>query len=376
MTFDITTMILLGFSAPLASGIVCLIIIATYIKSHADLQENTIAHVLFYELAACVCCWGGLILFLLFPTLYQKIECLFFAAVLYAQVFTYRFIFLHTRTRKEDNFSRWNYILPLIPVVLMLICSVIYTPEDRMYIRTTQPPIEGRLALYTLMVYLVPALFLVYNIYYSIGSLFKISRYSRAVREYSADEGHSSQGWLRLLIVIALSSLPLAMISSIMGLGVFFSSVLTLVGILAIIGKDIILTYNTITHNYVLISTNTPDETVHEDGSTKLPIDKAAFEQYIQVHKPYLNPSLRITELAQTLRVNRTYLSAFINTEYKMNFSSYINHLRLNELYKLQNDPSLSELTRTELIEKAGFSNYRGYLRSVNNENEQFRKRF
>ncbi|MEG1649107.1 MAG: AraC family transcriptional regulator, partial [Rikenellaceae bacterium] len=98
------------------------------------------------------------------------------------------------------------------------------------------------------------------------------------------------------------------------------------------------------------------------------PIDRTVFERHIHTHKPYLNPSLRITDLAQELGTNRTYLSVFINTEYGVNFSRYINRLRLNELDRLRRTPSLSELTRTELIDRAGFSNYQGYVRSLKNE--------
>ncbi|MEG1842519.1 MAG: AraC family transcriptional regulator [Alistipes sp.] len=368
MTFDTSIMMLLGFTAPFVSGVVCLIIIAAYIKHHSDLQTNKIAGVLFIELTACVMCWASLICFLIFPQVYKQIEFLFFAAILYAQVFTFRFIFLHTRTVAEDSFSRWNYLLPLIPMLLMLVCSLVYSYEDRMFIRFEQPPIKGRIALYTSMVYLVPLLFLIYNIYYSFRSLFKISRYSRLVKEYSADEGHSSQRWLYLLIVIALSSLPLAIISSVMGVGVFFSSLLTVIGILAIVGKDIVLTYNTITYNYVLISIDKSGEITDDEVAIKSPIDRTVFERHIHTHKPYLNPSLRITDLAQELGTNRTYLSVFINTEYGTNFSRYINRLRLNELDRLRRTPSLSELTRTELIDRAGFSNYQGYVRSLKNE--------
>ncbi|MCS3102171.1 hypothetical protein NXW38_25100 [Bacteroides ovatus] len=65
------------------------------------------------------------------------------------------------------------------------------------------------------------------------------------------------------------------------------------------------------------------------------------FEKYIYEHRPYLNPDLRITDLMQAFHTNRTYISRFINREYGMNFSRYINMLRLREMEALRNDLTL-----------------------------------
>ncbi len=63
------------------------------------------------------------------------------------------------------------------------------------------------------------------------------------------------------------------------------------------------------------------------------------------------------------LNTNRTYLSNFINREYGMNFSRWINRLRLQELERIRFDPTCRKLSGMELVVQAGVSNYRAYAR-------------
>lgn len=366
--------ILFAFTAPLTSGVVCLIIIAVFQAQSKDRQSKQIARVLIGELAVCVFCWFSLICFIIAPQIYKVMESLFMLSILYAQVLTYRIIFLHTRIESNAPFSRWHYLLPLIPVAAMLVCSLVFSIDQRMTIRFERPAIAGEFAAYTLMVYLVPIFFFGYNLYYSIRSLVKIARYNRVVKNYSADEGRYSTGWLRLLVFIALSSLPLAMIPSVMGVSFFFNSLLTLVGMSAIVFKDVVLTYNTIARNYVLVySENDEVEEAIDPAEAQADrkVNKEQFERYMRLKKPYLNSELRITDLAHELHTNRTYLSAFINQEYDMNFSRQINIRRLEELKKMSADPQFAHMNGRDLVINVGFSNYRGYLRFKNEEDKR-----
>ena len=105
-------------------------------------------------------------------------------------------------------------------------------------------------------------------------------------------------------------------------------------------------------------------------NSGKYSIDRKLFERYIQEGKPYLNPKLKITDMCRQLGTNRSYLSTFINREYGMNFSRYINRLRLEELERLRTDPAQKGVKAMELIQHAGFNSYRSYLRTKKMEDE------
>ncbi len=127
-----------------------------------------------------------------------------------------------------------------------------------------------------------------------------------------------------------------------------------------IIVQLILLCYNIVAENYTVIPPWRPEEE-HAEKIRK--IRRTRLEKYMSTRKPYLNTKLHIADVAAGLNTNRTYLSNFINREYGMNFSRWINRLRLQELERIRFDPACRELSGMELVVQAGFSNYRAYAR-------------
>lgn len=132
------------------------------------------------------------------------------------------------------------------------------------------------------------------------------------------------------------------------------------------------LCYNIFTENFPplkIISDITPD---NEEDYLQV-IDKKKFEKYVKEKRPHLNSHLKITDFARDVGTNRTYLSRYINENYGMNFSTYINRLRLAEMKELKSSPAYKGLSDTELIYIAGFKSYNSYqktLEKLNNETE------
>ncbi len=121
------------------------------------------------------------------------------------------------------------------------------------------------------------------------------------------------------------------------------------------------LCYNMLDKNYLIVQ---PEALKVEDMPPNLPaLDRKRLERYLREKKPYLDPKLRITDLAAGLSTNRSYLSAFINKEYGMNFCRLINRCRLMALDRLRVSPANAGKTNMELVLMAGFSGYRNYLR-------------
>jgi AraC-like DNA-binding protein len=61
--------------------------------------------------------------------------------------------------------------------------------------------------------------------------------------------------------------------------------------------------------------------------------------EVMEKQKPYLNPTLTITELAVQIDTNQKYLSVVINDCFHKNFFAFINEFRVNEAIKLLNTP-------------------------------------
>ncbi len=57
---------------------------------------------------------------------------------------------------------------------------------------------------------------------------------------------------------------------------------------------------------------------------------KHIVNQYFEAEKPYLNPDLNLSELANELQMNRAELSEVINSGFGQNFNDFINSFRVN----------------------------------------------
>ena len=77
-------------------------------------------------------------------------------------------------------------------------------------------------------------------------------------------------------------------------------------------------------------------------------------ENWMRTEKPYLNKDFRLTDLAQILPLNRTYLSQFINNEFGCTFYQYVTNYRIEEAKRvmLQNP----EMKVQEISDRCGFS--------------------
>lgn len=84
------------------------------------------------------------------------------------------------------------------------------------------------------------------------------------------------------------------------------------------------------------------------------------YKQKIIESKIYLNESITLIEIAQSLNIGHTTLSNFINTEENLNFNNWINQLRFSEAQNLMaSDPDtpISHITtKTGYSELSNFS--------------------
>lgn len=106
-----------------------------------------------------------------------------------------------------------------------------------------------------------------------------------------------------------------------------------------------------------------PQNESNAPTDAKYMTSKQKFEHYVNSEKPFLNPKLRIEDVARGLNTNRTYVSTFINETYGMNFSAYMNYRRIDEFERLMADPANASLSKYDLAIKAGFGSYRNSTR-------------
>ena len=80
--------------------------------------------------------------------------------------------------------------------------------------------------------------------------------------------------------------------------------------------------------------------------------------------KMYLNPDLKLQDVANTIGCNAGDLSQVLNLYLNINFTDYINHFRVDEFIIRVQDISASKYTLAFLSEQCGFSSRTSFFRS------------
>ncbi|MFC0875169.1 helix-turn-helix domain-containing protein [Saccharicrinis sp. FJH2] len=88
---------------------------------------------------------------------------------------------------------------------------------------------------------------------------------------------------------------------------------------------------------------------LQQDGNSL----KSRLITYFEEQDPYLNPELKIWDVARELGTNRTYISQTINQEFDQNFSSFVNTYRIKQARNLID--SNPELSLSDVAFQTGF---------------------
>lgn len=92
-----------------------------------------------------------------------------------------------------------------------------------------------------------------------------------------------------------------------------------------------------------------------------------AFEELIKNEKLYLKSDLNTTEIVEKLNTNRSYLSKAINKNYHVNFTTFINELRIKEAVKLFSQKEHEKYTVETISQKVGFNNRTTFIKAFRN---------
>jgi len=99
-------------------------------------------------------------------------------------------------------------------------------------------------------------------------------------------------------------------------------------------------------------------------GKDELLEFKNTANRYFATQKPYLNPKLKLEELAQEMGYTRNSFSAMVNQAFRVNFNTLVNTWRLKELAAISKNPQTRHLPRARQVAMAGFGSYDSYQRA------------
>ena len=86
-------------------------------------------------------------------------------------------------------------------------------------------------------------------------------------------------------------------------------------------------------------------------------------DQYMRDEKPYLDPDLRIEDVAKHLDVKRHHLTQIISEKYGKNFFSYINEFRVSDAKRMLEDRENDEMTVLRIAYDTGFNSKSSFNR-------------
>jgi len=285
-----------------------------------------------------------------------------FLSIIVLPVIFYHIIFTLTQQNPKERFSNIHYIIPVAIYLIYSICSF-FVPYDIKYKLAYSPlalPSEYRwFYFFDRFCLLLKALAITVYLFFSIKS---IIRYRKNIVNYSSDIETSHLKWLYNIFIWLLTiciTVPILYVVSEQNSNTeYVAHILFNVTIFIF---DIFFCYNILTDHFTLITEDKLYNSNKVEPASRTLLNKQKFEIYIKEKKPYLEYNLKITELALSLATNRTYLSKFINENYKMNFSTYINKCRLDEMEQIKKQPSYAGLPEAELVYLAGFKSYNSY---------------
>lgn len=98
-----------------------------------------------------------------------------------------------------------------------------------------------------------------------------------------------------------------------------------------------------------------------------------------ETEKPYLEPSVSLSELSEKLSVSSKQLSQVINQSFNKSFFDFINSYRIKEVQKILNETSDNKITVLEVMFQAGFNSKSSFNTAFKKETGQtpteFRKK-
>ncbi len=106
---------------------------------------------------------------------------------------------------------------------------------------------------------------------------------------------------------------------------------------------------------FLMAADSKPSKTSAKKLDKELLERKIHLETLMQQQKPYTDPELSLSKLAQSMEVPSRYLSAVLNNAVGKSFYEFVNQYRVEEVKKLLRDPANSNLTIEAIANQAGF---------------------
>lgn len=204
--------------------------------------------------------------------------------------------------------------------------------------------------------YILTAWAVVYGNFFMIWTLVQIPRYHRRLREHFSYTENINLNWLRTILVSFYVLLTLWVVNCVaIHLNVEILYMLLSLGIWTTI------CYYLYKHEQVMDELRTDVETPAETPAQALSELGRKIEQLFRESKIFLNPHLKLSDVAEACNTNRTYVSNYFNQEAGASFYEYVNTMRVDHACALLRDTNDSVKV---IAARSGFNSPQSFIRT------------
>ena len=211
------------------------------------------------------------------------------------------------------------------------------------------------------------AIFLAQVVGYFFGGYFLIIKYRVQVKDYYSNFENRSMIWVNnILFTLAIVS-ALSFVFNIIGKFTFLQEEkLLLIPSMLFSGVIFLLGYLANGQNQVIREIVQSDLTESQSRVNAEPLNEKIdlkLRNLFTKEKIHLKPDLKIWDVTGMLGTNRTYLSNYINKNYGVNFSMFVNSFRVADAKQLLEEKEGSLYSLEVIGEKCGFGSYNNFIR-------------
>ncbi len=172
----------------------------------------------------------------------------------------------------------------------------------------------------------------IYGIYYAVWTLVEIPRYHQRLRERFSYDENINLKWMRIIMLSFFAILSLWVIDSL--IVNLYLEVLYMIGSMVI---WMFICYFLYKHESVVseLEEQPAKDDIAEASQMADDSIGAKIEKLFIVDKVYLNPKLKLSDVASMIGSNRTYVSKYFNREKSSSFYDYVNNLRIEHACRL-----------------------------------------
>lgn len=201
----------------------------------------------------------------------------------------------------------------------------------------------------------------IYGICYAIWTIFAIPRYHALLKRQFSYGDNIDLRWLRVITAAFFIILSVWICAC-----MFFAINIEAVYLIGSLVMWMFICYFIYRHESVLDEISETCSDIPEPAATEetggSELGKRITALFI-IEKIYLDPNLKLSDIAKAAGTNRTYVSAFFNKESDSTFYDYVNSLRIEHACRLL----LGTGANLKLIaEQSGFNSQQSFIRVFN----------